>query len=40
MAEINEKMKSLMEIEQADLLQEKFELFKLDCEKIMQQKRI
>ena len=39
MAEINEKMKSLMEIEQADLLQEKFELFKLDCEKIMQQKK-
>ena len=39
MESINEKMKSLMEIEQADLLQEKFELFKLDCEKIMQQKK-
>ena len=39
LSEIEEKMKALMEIEQADKLQEEFEKFKLDCESIMQRKK-
>ena len=39
MKEITEKMKSLMEIEQADLLQEEFDKFKLNCEALMQKKK-
>jgi len=36
---VEEKMKELMEIEQADKLHEEFERFKLDCDKIMQKKK-
>jgi dynein regulatory complex protein 1 len=36
---VEEKMKELMEIEQADKLQEEFEKFKLDCDAIMQKKK-
>ena len=39
MNEITEKMKDLMEIEQADLLQEEFDKFKLHCEALMQRKK-
>ena len=36
---VEEKMKELMEIEQADKLQEEFDRFKLDCDAIMQKKK-
>ena len=36
---VEEKMKQLMEIEQADKLQEEFDRFKLDCDAIMQKKK-
>ena len=36
---VEEKMKELMEIEQADKLHEEFERFKLDCDAIMQKKK-
>ena len=36
---VEEKMKELMEIEQADKLQEEFDKFKLDCDAIMQKKK-
>lgn len=37
--DITEKMKALMDIEQADLLQEEFDKFKATCEALMQKKK-
>ena len=39
LATVEEKMKELMEIEQADKLHEEFERFKLECDAIMQKKK-
>ena len=39
LATVEEKMKELMEIEQADKLHEEFERFKFDCDAIMQKKK-
>ena len=36
---VEEKMKELMEIEQADKLQEEFDNFKKSCDNIMQKKK-
>ena len=36
---VEDKMKELMEIEQADKLQEEFDKFKLECDEIMQRKK-